>query len=85
MQVYLNDLMRNYPLETDVDSENIEHASQMLKGGNKNDIPNGGFLPIYLCDDKEDVRKEDIKPREFTKSSISVSIKDILEKRKKGI
>lgn len=42
--------------------------------------PNGGMPPIYICTKKE-LEKEN-KNREYSSNKMSVSIKDILSKRK---
>lgn len=50
-------------------------------GGNSNDFPNGGFPPIYLCD-KNSIVADENKNREYSTVKTSVSIKDILSKRR---
>ena len=57
------------------------------------DKPNGGFPPLKICQknkDSEDInntnillnQKKDIKKREYVKTKNTVSIKEIIEKRK---
>ena len=50
------------------------------------DQPNGGFLPIYLCEKKDDSDKDnsnkDISKREYKTPSLSISIKTLMEKRR---
>lgn len=47
------------------------------------DFPNGGFLPIFLCK-KKDIKEKESENRQFKTrdSKTSISIKDILTKRK---
>ena len=56
------------------------------KGGNsidKLDIPTGGFPPIYLCDEYTKLEENDEnKNREYSSHKSTVSIKDILSKRR---
>lgn len=51
------------------------------------DKPNGGFPPIYFCSDKKKDaifnEDEDKKRREYSSHKTAVSIKNILEKRRK--
>lgn len=90
------DLFQNNPLDTDsYDDPNTEHESN--NGNNKNDnntqyggnddIPNGGFLPIYICN-KEKVNiqtnDDDKSKREYKTHKTAVSIKQILEKRREN-
>lgn len=42
-------------------------------------VPNGGFPPIYICDQTQ---KKKIKSAEFSNFPESVNIKTILERRK---
>ncbi len=48
----------------------------------KNNLPNGGFPPIYLIDPKLKKEEEKNKNREFSEISSSFNIKDILNSRK---
>ncbi len=61
---------------------------QFLKS-NKNksgDYPNGGFPPIIICnnDEKSEDDKIDLTKKEFTTHKNSISIRDLLEKRRKN-
>lgn len=63
--------------------ENIKSKSRYLNhGGNLTDIPSGGFPPIYLCDNVSVKNDIDNKNREYSTHKTSVSIKDILNKRR---
>lgn len=85
---YLDMLMCNYPLQSDSDDE-----SQIQRGGKssnsktgrlvvtEDDKPFGGFPPIFLCANKKDLTKE-TKEREYEKQATSISIKDIMKKRR---
>lgn len=80
---YLNMLMRNYPLH-DSDSEiyiKMNYTKKQKGGININDIPTGGFPPIYLC---QKSNKNIIKntEREYLSKNIALSIKEIMEKRR---
>ena len=86
---YIDYLIKNYPLQ----SESSDTESNILIGGkndnikNKNnDYPSGGFPPIILCDTKqmkEDIIEEEEKTkRGYTTHKSTVSIKDIMEKRR---
>jgi hypothetical protein len=74
---YINELMKNHFLESD--SEPVIKQS----GGGANDEPYGGFPPIYLCDSKEEKQEEENKNREYNKHKNAISIKQIMESRKK--
>jgi len=97
-------IFRNYSL--DVDSYSCSSSDQMQFGGNNGnsnedndgvddnldnqDIPNGGFPPIYLCSkvSKKDISKKEDETlstkREYKTHKTALSITEILEKRKKG-
>jgi len=75
MNHYLEDLLRKYPL-------GLKLRKQY--GGSKPDtdfVPKGGFPPIYICDVKTEEAKDTSK-REYSTHKSSVSIKDILKKRR---
>jgi hypothetical protein len=94
------DIFRNYPLESDsptliVNNTEKYSNSHNLHGG-KQDIPTGGFPPIYMCtnvnkvdqdktsddDNTKDSDKNTLKRGfDVTKGNI-VSIQNILEKRR---
>jgi hypothetical protein len=87
-------LMRNYPLMSD-SSDNFNSTSNTVntpqnggaekaeKNGNGNDFPTGGFIPLFICD-KDDKREESVesKERAYSTNKSSVSIKEIMEKRR---
>jgi len=90
-KLYIDDLMRNHPLESD-DSSDYDDSDQYHRkfkynkkqyGGatSSSNIPNGGFPPLYICDkqDKEDIEN---KNREYSKHKNAISIKQIMEKRR---
>jgi hypothetical protein len=79
-------LFKNNSLDTD--SYEIMESNYTQYGGN-NDVPTGGFLPIYVCNAKK--KEDDIKQsndeqpkREYKTPKNVVSIKSILEKRRKN-
>lgn len=75
------DIFKNYSLDTD----SYEYNDYTQQIGGSNDKPTGGFPPIYLCSqvkDKQEKNKEDKTKREYKTHKTSLSIKDILEKRK---
>lgn len=91
---YVDDLITNGMLESD-ESDTIYHyipqnkiKSFMLGGDiNSNDVPNGGFPPIFECDKAEatNIKKDNevvVKKRETTPIKSSVSITKILDKRR---
>ncbi|ARF09273.1 hypothetical protein Catovirus_2_222 [Catovirus CTV1] len=47
-----------------------------------NDVPDGGFPPIYMCNSNKIISEEQNKNREYSVSKSAVSIKDILNKRR---
>lgn len=83
-----NNLFRNYSLSTD--SYDFSESSYDLIGGGKiddNDKPNGGFLPIIICPKKlknepQDSDEDKVK-REYKTHKTSLSIKELLAKRRK--
>uniref|UniRef100_A0A6C0E9T2 Uncharacterized protein n=1 Tax=viral metagenome TaxID=1070528 RepID=A0A6C0E9T2_9ZZZZ len=57
--------------------------TEIQRGGNNSSVPNGGFPPIFLCDNKEQEKQPDIKIREVAiKKDNIVSIKDIMKTRR---
>jgi hypothetical protein len=83
-------LMRNYPLNTK-DSEydplqknsSRSHKTVQHGGGEGDeDMPNGGFPPIFVCTKATVEKKEENKNREFSSKKTSLSIKDIMQKRR---
>jgi hypothetical protein len=84
--------MENFTLNHSLSTDSFEYsptqASMSKIGGssqNKN-VPNGGFPPIYLCDelieDSKINKDDENKKREYETHKTSVSIKSILEKRR---
>jgi maltooligosyltrehalose synthase len=103
MNNYVNHIIRNYPLESETQSESStynDYNEHSMNGGktstkfnktsdNKSNIqaniPTGGFPPIYQCSetDKDELIDDDKKKeREFQTHKTSVSIKNIMEKRR---
>lgn len=84
--------MKNYPIDTDsiesiYDSESYNNKIKKQIGGIIIDKPTGGFPLIYLCEKNESSDlfiEEEKKKREYTTHKTSVSIKDILENRRKA-
>lgn len=70
-------------------SLNIKHPKRIprynqQKGGSvsKEFAPIGGFPPIYTCDMMPHEDADSLKPREYSTHKTSVSIKDIMKKRR---
>lgn len=83
VDTYVNDLMANHTLESEYEITEYSPTNNVLVGGAPpRDRPNGGFPPIHMCDDKD---RKIIKapPREFAAPTGTVSIKSILEQRKR--
>jgi len=84
---YIDYLMQNRELDTESDESSDDDGFFLVQEGglgNQNDIPNGGFLPIYICKEYDVITESDKKKptREFVTHKNAVSIKDILEKRR---
>lgn len=84
---YVDMLMRNYPLNTkDSDHNPLKKSLSTLKniqyGGTDEDVPNGGFPPIFICTKATLKQKEENKNREFAPKKTTLSIKDIMQKRR---
>jgi hypothetical protein len=72
--------------ETDNNNNNSTNKNNDDKTDNEtendhNDHPNGGFPPIYLCDSLE-INKDSSKNREYVTHKSTVSISQIMEKRR---
>jgi hypothetical protein len=81
-------LFKNNSLDTD-SYEYMENNNNNEQYGGNNDVPTGGFLPIYICSikKKEDEQKQpsdEQSKREYKTPKNVVSIKSILEKRRKN-
>lgn len=78
-------IFKNYSLDTD-SYDYDDYLYKNIQIGGSNDKPTGGFPPIYLCSeikDKTDIKQTEEKTkREYKTYKSSLSIKDILEKRK---
>ena len=74
---YINDLMKNHKLQND----SITIVNMQDGGGDDNNKPYGGFPPIYICD--KDEQRGNTQKKEYAKSKQTVSIGDIIKKRKK--
>lgn len=59
----------------------LNNESSLQSGGSIEDKPTGGFLPIIECT-RKDLINEENKNREFKGKKNSVSIKDIMQKRR---
>ena len=75
---YVNELMKNNYLESEREDPKI-----IQKGGSHNE-PYGGFPPIYLCNNSNIISENDNKNREYNKHKNALSIKQIMENRKKN-
>jgi hypothetical protein len=74
---YINNLMKNHLLESETESSLIQKG-----GGEQNDMPFGGFPPIFICDIKEIKQEEENKNREYNTHKNALTIKQIMEKRR---
>ena len=85
---YLDYLMENRALESEYYSESSYNQTNQT-GGAEEDRPTGGFPPIYFCTKEDEIeRTTDItsdKKREVATPKSTVSIRDILAKRKKVV
>ena len=81
---HINYIFNNFSIDSDKLSNNI-NLNYQYGGQNKENInePNGGFPPIYKCE-TFDTRKNNIK-REYVTHKNTVSIKNIMEERRKAI
>lgn len=75
---YINDLIKNHSLDTESDDA-IDFAQ---KGGSGNQNPDGGFPPIFICEQSSGQDIEENKNREYSKHKNAISIKQIMEKRR---
>jgi hypothetical protein len=86
---YINGTIINHELETE-SSISINYNTYNHYGGSETeniDIegPTGGFPPIFICTTTEVIESndsDDIKTRQYISHKNSVSIKDIMDKRK---
>lgn len=84
------DIFKNYSIETDsfsLDDDQYTYNNSNMLGGTTIDKPTGGFPPIYICaksgNNNSNIEiSDDKKVREFVTHPTSVSIKDILIKRR---
>ena len=56
--------------------------NNMHGGGMQKTKPFGGFPPIHICSKEDILNLSDIKNREYSTHKSSVSIKDIMKKRR---
>lgn len=83
-------MMMNHTIETDSPLSIAQPVDRdiLIGGGGKggsDDLPNGGFPPIILCDnvkEEEFTDSDDIKVRQYNSHKNAVSIKQIMDKRK---
>ncbi len=64
-------------------SEDISHLFSNKKVEDMEDVPNGGFPPIFIVNTKYDEKVVDTKQRLLETTLKSISIKDILASKKK--
>ena len=78
-----NIIFKNYQQYSDLS----ESEYNLVGGKSDNDFPYGGTPPIYICEkNKEEklLEEETIKKREYQINKSAVSIKEIMEKRRKA-
>jgi len=83
---YLNKIMQNdflYKESTDILNESEDFDDKKtFKGGNINNLPTGGFPPIFKCV-KEEIKKEDEKKDRGCATKMKfVSMNEILKNRR---
>ena len=78
---YLEILMRRQNSESEMNSEiNSEINSE---GGSKDqNKPYGGFPPLLVCEKSTKIEESEHKVREYSTHKTSVSIKDIMQRRR---
>lgn len=82
MDNYIKNILQNHELETETIQTDSTY-NNVKEGGSDRDIPNGGFPPIYLCDDKLDnIPTDEPIKRAYSTINNVVSIKDIIQQRK---
>ena len=82
---YVNELMLNHSPSASY-SESSSEPTLQYNGEQETNRPTGGFPPIYICDFEQEKQKQeevDKTKREFKTRPSAVSIKDIMEKRRK--
>jgi len=83
----VDDLMKNHPSIYDetsiIETNTSDNDIHPLIGGASKDFPTGGFPPIHLCDPtKKEISDKDIKKREYVSHKTTVTMKEIMEKRR---
>jgi hypothetical protein len=85
---YVNDLLKNHPLDSASSTNNYDSLANstdsiglVLAGGSDETIPDGCFPPIFMCG-KTEVKDEENKNREYSKHKNSVTIQQIMAKRR---
>ena len=82
-------IFKNYPLITD--SYDKDDIIKQIGGADEqakpiNDEPNGGFPPIYICDQESQTEEsKETEKREFKTHKQTISIKTIMENRRKKL
>ena len=84
---YIDGFMKNCHSEYNIESsssDSIETYNKQIGGTNSIDRPTGGYPPIYICDIKKEKEliEEEKKSREYKTHKSTISIKDIMEKRR---
>jgi hypothetical protein len=85
---YLELLMKNYPLVTDIPKKKLLKKQTGGSGngngnGDETDFPIGGFPPIFNCENAIIIAfEESNKNREYSTHKTSVSISEIMTKRR---
>ena len=87
-QNYIDDMMQNHELNSESANDTHDQIHYISKGGNLDKVhTTGGFPPIFLCSDSQtnydyEDDNDDKKQRQYTSHKNSVSIKQIIDKRK---
>lgn len=79
----VTNIFKNYSLSTE--SYEYPHDDKLSIGGAKLNEPNGGFLPIYICENESvsETTDDNDGKREYKTHKQSVSIKTLMEMRRK--
>ena len=83
-KICVDDIMTNCQYNDNTESESDDNIAYDVQygGTTNNNMPTGGFPPIYLCEKDEVVEDKDITKREFKTHKTTISIKDIMKKRR---
>ena len=77
------DLFKNYSYNSESYEYPEMNKSSLIGGKQSENIPNGGFPPIYECETIEESSSDDNnKKREYKTHNETISIRQLLESRR---